>query len=62
MTIAEFCFKVCITCVVLVIAASLAIWIGLLDGAWGLVKLLGIVAGISLLAGIIVGIWEGYFE
>jgi hypothetical protein len=57
MTTSEFCFKACGTCVVLVIALSIAGWIGL-SGIWGIVAFLAVIAGIALVVGIIVSIWE----
>jgi len=57
MKISEFCYKACGTCVVLIVALSIAGWIGLSD-IWALVAILGVIGGIALVVGIIASIWE----
>ena len=58
MTVSEFSFKSCGTCVVLVAALSIANWIFPDLEAWGCVAFLGVIAGIALVIGIISSIWE----
>ena len=57
MKISDFCYRAFGTCLVLVVAFSIATWIGLAM-LWSTVAVIGIVGGAALVVGIIASIWE----
>lgn len=58
MRTSEFCYKTAGTCLVILLALCMVVWLGHFPELWMLIKGLAIIGGAALVIGIVIEIWD----